>query len=523
MLYSGLQDTVPRPSVPDLSIIESPSAAVLHQNTAPPVPRMQSSLSHLSYNDWRQKTGAGVINGSPSNNRSTESILPAAAPPTKKSPYSYVPVSINSHINENLGYLKDRVEEHSHRRPVQPLGKTVSYSDFKPRPTSAPAPRTPPVETEVERNHPLSKSAPPNRSSRPVQSSNGPKGHFSSLDSRNYAHHAQARSVPIPPSNIYGHSSQSNQLHELNLLPTTDYNPQHSEAKRLMDNPIDYRQQHDKNHMINHGHVAYNEISSHHAVPTSGRDNVYMYPGYYNALNHPGQWSYAEHRCCPPVAATTMVPHPINHMHSMPASTSTLQPHPPHPQVSFDDLYKIVLAQNEQLKALQSQVERLLLSQDHKPALEACCKSKETENLSVAIRKPDSKVAMEEGTQTSDCEQNEEDCQKMSIGVMTSFIHAVTYRGRVGRLDAVHNVSEHESVCSNGNLIKHSKSSSSDDCSSSSLSPPAKAPQKSFGCTNCCSDCTSQERQNDKSKKHLSKNGKYKQNSNETAKKATSR
>ncbi|XP_034233213.1 uncharacterized protein LOC117640629 [Thrips palmi] len=559
-------ETVPRPSVPDLSIIETPSGGAPSQITTS-VGHVQSALSHLSYNDWRQKTGASAINGINLGRRSTEAFLPTAVPPIQKSPSNYVPVSTggNLHNQENLDFRRDRVEERAWSRPIQSAGKTVSYNDFKTRPTSAPAPRTLPVDNGVGRDHPLAKSAPPNRSSGHVQSPDTQRNFSPSSDLNHYTHQVQPMSAPALQPN--GHGSLSNQLDELSLVPTTNLNLQQTEARSLVSNPTTHRQQYRhsgngrtfknqmlnqdhialnlqqaeerrltdkptslrqqygpsgnehtfKNQMLNHGHIACNEIPSHHAVPM-GRENMCMYPAYCHAGKPPSPWSCAEHHCHPPVAMSATAPHPVSHMHSMP--DSTLQPHPPHSHVSFDDLYKIVLAQNDQLKALQSQVERLLLTQDHKPAIDACCKSKEVEKLPVAICKSDGKVAVEEATQTSDSEEQQEDCQKMSIGVMTSFIHAVTYRGRVGRLDAVHNVSEHESASSNGNLSKQNKSSS-DDCSSSSVSPTATLPQKNSGCSNCCKDCTSQDRQNEKSKKHISKNGKYKQIPIETPKAVT--
>jgi len=132
--------------------------------------------------------------------------------------------------------------------------------------------------------------------------------------------------------------------------------------------------------------------------------------------------------------------------------------------VVYDNLYQIVLSQSEQLKTLQAQVEKLLVSQENHRC-KGIVESERGNRRSIPV--------VERGTQTSDGESNVEDGAKMSIGVMTSFIHTVAYTERLGLLD-----SRNKGV--NRNIAVDPRSKMHNGHShSASTSPPSQAPPSS--------------------------------------------
>lgn len=501
-------DSVPRPSVPDLSIIETPptDVGVHSQHSAAPAAQPPSSLSHLSYNDWRLKTGGAAYNGVSSSVKS-----PQASTSTHSSQQPYQSVGAVSGVVAQDSY-KGRIENRTESITTQPAGRVVSYTDFNHRPTSAPVVRPQHKESYVGREHPLSKSAPPVRTST-QQDCNGPPEVSSGSNHRaprmappSYGHHPQQVISPVSQAN----SNRQNMLHVQgsNPLPlvssprTEDFqrqnprtSPRSTSVQSVPEPPLPSKGQIRSHVQFTRDHVP----PPHHYGGHPSVDSETLHHMYHPTMKNIAPYPYGEPMYYPPPSA--MVPH---YLHPMPPSA--IQHVTPSSQVSYDELYKLVLAQNDQLKALQAQVERLL-AHDDRPA--AVCPAKEEENLCVAVAKKGcKKVVSEEGTQTSDCE-GREDGDKMSIGVMTSFIHAVAYRGRVGRMDTVHNFSGHESFSSNGNTPKQSKSPSSDECSSSPTSPCSKSPKSQKSCTNCCKGCSAG-KQSDRQKKHKSQNRKSK-------------
>lgn len=521
ILICLFQHIVPRPSVPDLSIIEVPQANSLTQpTTAEAGP--QPSLNQLSYNDWRQKVSGSAPNGSMSNGHRYSNV---AIPENMKQPASHSPInSISSaSFKEISSCPKVRVNMQSPSTYMQPAGKVVSYSELQKRPVTAPVAR-PSQSTGVggiSNEHPLSKSAPARRVS--------PNGH--ETHARGPIHHIQPNFGHTMPSSVSQHYFPASQgLSTASLGPRPDLNSYHMELKghqNHVNQCNDLAQNETHLSIVPRDYAKrfpYNEIlsPSQHVLSTSG-----------GGMNHicqlgccQGHLHHNNNNPCPCEkqaclsSVMNVAPHvSANCMHPLPSCA--IQQKSSSSQVSYEDLYKIVLAQNDQLKALQSQVDRLLVTQEeHKAIIKSSIKEKERDRLPLAISNPTHNMVSEEGTQTSDCEAIEDGCQKMSIGVMTSFIHAVTYRSRVERLDAVHNVSEHENILSNGNHAKQSKSLSSDDGSSSSLSPKPKSkasnekPHKN--CKTCCQDCMVNESHKESSRKHV-RNDKLRQNTNNEA------
>lgn len=497
-LPAMFSDMIPRPSVPDLSIIET------SQSSAPAPPNVsvqsQTVLNHLSYNDWRLKTGNAPFSGVAKN-------IERGCDPTSLSSKHCSPTikSGNGSPRDITGYPKEKVTEHLSNKPLPPVRKIVTYTDFQKRPTSAPAVRTQQVESVGD--HPLSKSAPPTRPSNlHTHHTSAPNGYTSptaepnAFVSQSHAQngfrnignmHAQYH-ILQPQPNVEMPESLTNQQGPHAIRPFTSANLDNFDVRsqnngRNSELLVPYKD------MKSNVQLASNESSYHprHAYTHQER-NYNVHPAEYHQLRKSGgSWSFPDQGCC---MSSVACHHPsqLHPLHSV-----------PYPQVSYDELYKIVLAQNDQLKTLQAQVERLLVSQDQQQSsAQAPLKEKEVEKLPALKTNPAKAVVTEEGTQTSDCEYAEDDCQKMSIGVMTSFIQTVTYRGRVGR----NNVSEHEgSQSKNSNS---SKSPSSDDSSTTSASSTSKS--SSDKGRMCCKECSSKEGHIDV-KNHSSKPEKVRQ------------
>lgn len=512
---SSFGDAVPRPSVPDLSIIEIPSTDTTSQANVP-LHSQHPVLSHLSYNDWRLKTG-GV----------TSKSMGSAKPPARTSAsFQSNQCTVSSTVTAGSSlsqqyFSHQRGNDKYQTAPSKTSGKIVSYAgyaDFRPRPTTAPVVSTQLPEDWSGRDHPLSKSAPPLKSSQQMQPSTVSTGH-------NY--HAVLHGNPVSTrpqidqnSGVMSQHHLATQNYQCLSKNTAQGSPSSASSHFSHMNPVTYGSINTKSiagQMESHPAVSSREQTmnlpfspntdtvSHNSVPTE-RGLVHNFCP--SECCQPiekkvGHWMYPSQRCCPSTAAIE----PgiaSSHVHSIPPCV--VQHSAPWPQVSYEDLYKVVLAQNDQLKLLQAQVERLLVSQDTKVEPSVSPNVKEVSNHQVAVLNSNRKCMSEESTQTSDCESKEDESQKMSIGVMTSFIHAVTYRGRVGRLDAVQNVSEHESLAYNGHPSKQSKSPSSDN-SSSSLSPASKASSQN-SCTKCCEDCSGSGQMKDRSRKRHSKDEK---------------